>query len=52
MTIEQTILQEIEESKRWLNLEKDESTYKIKDFGFKDGKTSLTVEGKAGASKS
>ncbi len=28
MTIEQTLLQEIEESKRWLNLEKDESTYK------------------------
>jgi hypothetical protein len=45
MTVEQTILQEIEESKRWLNLEKDESTYKIKDFGFKDGKTWLTVEG-------
>jgi hypothetical protein len=51
MTLEQTILQEIEESKRWLNLEKDGSTYKIKDFCFKDGKTSLTVEGKAGASK-
>jgi hypothetical protein len=28
MTIEQTLLQEIEESQRWLNLEKDESTYK------------------------
>ena len=28
MGIEQTLLQEIEESKRWLNLEKDESTYK------------------------
>jgi hypothetical protein len=28
MTIEQTLLQEIEVSKRWLNLEKDESTYK------------------------
>jgi hypothetical protein len=28
MRIEQTLLQEIEESKRWLNLEKDESTYK------------------------
>jgi hypothetical protein len=28
MTVEQTLLQEIEESKRWLNLEKDESTYK------------------------
>jgi nicotinic acid mononucleotide adenylyltransferase len=28
MTIEQTLLQEIEESKRWFNLEKDESTYK------------------------
>lgn len=28
MTIEQTLLQEIEESKRWLNIEKDESTYK------------------------
>ena len=27
-TIKQTLLQEIEESKRWLNLEKDESTYK------------------------
>jgi hypothetical protein len=51
MTIEQTLLQEIEESKRWLNLEKDGSTYKIKDFGFKDGKPWLTVEGKAGASK-
>jgi hypothetical protein len=51
MTIEQTLLQEIEESKRWHNLEKDESTYKIKDFAFKDGKTWLTVEGKTGASK-
>ena len=28
VTIEQTLLQEIEESKRWLNLAKDESTYK------------------------
>jgi hypothetical protein len=28
MTIQQTLLQEIEESKRWFNLEKDESTYK------------------------
>ena len=28
VTIEQTLLQDIEESKRWLNLEKDESTYK------------------------
>jgi hypothetical protein len=28
MTIEQTLLKEIEESRRWLNLEKDESTYK------------------------
>ena len=28
MGIEQTLLQDIEESKRWLNLEKDESTYK------------------------
>ena len=28
VTIEQTLLQEIEGSKRWLNLEKDESTYK------------------------
>jgi hypothetical protein len=28
MSIEQTLLQEIEESKRWLNIEKDESTYK------------------------
>ena len=28
MSIEQTLLQEIEESKRWLNLEKEESTYK------------------------
>ncbi len=28
MTLEQTLLQEIEESKRWLNLEKEESTYK------------------------
>ena len=28
MTIEQTLMQEIEDSKRWLNLEKDESTYK------------------------
>ena len=28
MTVKQTLLQEIEESKRWLKLEKDESTYK------------------------
>jgi hypothetical protein len=28
MTIEQALQTEIEESKRWLNLEKDESTYK------------------------
>ena len=28
MTIEQTLLQEMEDSKRWFNLEKDESTYK------------------------
>ena len=28
MTIEQPLQTEIEESKRWLNLEKDESTYK------------------------
>jgi hypothetical protein len=28
VTIEQILLQEIEESKRWLNLQKDESTYK------------------------
>ncbi len=28
MGIEQTLLQEIEVSKRWLNLEKDESTHK------------------------
>ena len=28
MTVEQTLLQEIEDSKRWFNLEKDESTYK------------------------
>jgi tRNA U54 and U55 pseudouridine synthase Pus10 len=28
MNIEQRLLQEIEESQRWLNLEKDESTYK------------------------
>ena len=28
MGIEQRLLQEIEESKRWFNLEKDESTYK------------------------
>jgi len=27
-TIKQTLLQEIEESKRWLNMEKDGSTYK------------------------
>src|SRR4249919_214553 len=28
MTIEQTLLEEIEDAKRWFNLEKDESTYK------------------------
>ena len=28
MGIEQTLLQDIEECKRWLNLEKDESTHK------------------------
>jgi hypothetical protein len=28
MCIQQTLLQEIEESKRWFELEKDESTYK------------------------
>jgi hypothetical protein len=28
MSIEQTLLQEIEHSKRWFDLEKDESTYK------------------------
>ena len=28
MTIEQKLQQEIEESQRWLNLEKDESNYK------------------------
>ena len=28
MSIEQTLLQVIEESKRWLNIEKDNSTYK------------------------
>jgi hypothetical protein len=28
MTIEQTLLQEVEDSKRWFNLEKDESSYK------------------------
>jgi hypothetical protein len=28
MSIQQRLLQEIEESKRWLNIEKDESTYK------------------------
>ena len=28
MTILQTLQEEIEESKRWLNIEKDESTYK------------------------
>src|SRR4249919_3824275 len=28
MPIELTLLRDIEESKRWLNLEKDESTYK------------------------
>jgi nicotinic acid mononucleotide adenylyltransferase len=31
MTIEQALLQEIEESQRWFNLEKDESTYKRDD---------------------
>jgi len=28
MRIEQTLLQEIEESKKWFNIEKDDSTYK------------------------
>jgi hypothetical protein len=28
MNIEQTLIQEIDESKRWINLEKDENTYK------------------------
>jgi hypothetical protein len=28
MTIEQKLLQEMEDSKRWFGLEKDESTYK------------------------
>jgi hypothetical protein len=28
MRIEQTLLQEFEESKNWLNIEKDDSTYK------------------------
>jgi hypothetical protein len=28
LSIEQTLLQVIEESKRWLNIEKDNSTYK------------------------
>ena len=28
MSIEQTLLQEIEESKRWIEVEKDDSTYK------------------------
>jgi hypothetical protein len=28
MSIEQTLIQEIEESQRWLNIEKDDSTYK------------------------
>ena len=28
MTIEQALLQEIQEPQRWFNLEKDESTYK------------------------
>ena len=28
MSIEQTLVQEIEDAKRWFNLEKDESTYK------------------------
>ncbi len=28
MTVEQTLQKEIEESKRWFDLEKDESTYK------------------------
>jgi hypothetical protein len=35
MTIELTLQKEIEESKRWLNLEKDESTYK-RDLGEKN----------------
>jgi hypothetical protein len=29
MSIQQTLQQEIEESKRWLDIEKDDSTYKI-----------------------
>jgi hypothetical protein len=28
MSIEQTLLQEIEESKKWLNIEKEDTTYK------------------------
>jgi hypothetical protein len=32
MSIEQTLIQEIEESRKWLNIEKDESTYK-RDLG-------------------
>jgi hypothetical protein len=32
MRIEQTLLQEIEESKKWFNIEKDDSTYK-RDLG-------------------
>jgi hypothetical protein len=32
MNVQQTLVEEIEESKRWLNLEKDESTYK-RDLG-------------------
>jgi hypothetical protein len=32
MSIEHTLIQEIEESKKWLNIEKDESTYK-RDLG-------------------
>ena len=28
MTIEQTFLQEIEESRKWINIEKDDTTYK------------------------
>jgi hypothetical protein len=28
MSIEQTLIQEIEESRKWLNIEKDDSTYK------------------------
>lgn len=28
MTVEQTLLQEIEESRKWINIEKDDTTYK------------------------